>query len=398
MSRYYEGWAPYVPVAERRRNAEREMEKLRKKGTVISPVRIEGRQIARSFWGKAWCANLESYRDYENRLPRGRTYVRNGSVVDLQIGPNEVTAMVSGSAIYKVKVSIGEVTKARWKALCADCSGGIDSLVELLQGRFSNGVMERICRQDTGLFPRPSEIRFTCSCPDSASMCKHIAAVLYGVGARLDEKPELLFRLRAVNESELLSDLGTVLPDTLGERDGAKTLVGDDLAALFDLDMAEDGAAAPAPSRAVATAARPKKSGKGVATKSPSGARPSAVAPVRQAKRVSPERKGVTVVPAKTAAKKSDPKSAVVRTRAASAKPTVALEKRQSRSTSAGAAAATRKGAAKSPTSPRRQSSSAPAAGSTLPANEPSHRLPLSRGAPPKQSTGVKPRRLGRDT
>ena len=407
MSRYYGGWAPYVPVAERRREAEREMEKLRKKGAVISPVRIEGRQIARSFWGKAWCANLESYRDYENRLPRGRTYVRNGSVVDLQIGPNEVTAMVSGSAVYKVKVSIGEVTKARWKALCADCSGGIDSLVELLQGRFSNGVMERICRQDTGLFPRPSEIRFTCSCPDSASMCKHIAAVLYGVGARLDEKPELLFRLRAVNETELLSNLGAVLPDTLGERDGAKTLVGDDLAALFDLDMAEDGAAAPAPSRAVATAGRPKKSGKGVATKSPSGVRPSAVAPVRpkeqhpqarQAKRVSQERKGVTVVPAKIDAKKSDPKIAVVRTRKASAKPTVALEKRQSRSTSAGAAAATRKGAAKSPTSPRRQSSSAPAAGSTLPANEPSHRLPLSRGAPPKQSTGVKPRRLARDT
>ena len=143
-----------MPVAERRRKAEREMEKLRKKGAVVSPVKIEGREIAATFWGKAWCDNLESYRDYENRLPRGRTYVRNGSVVDLQIAPREVTAMVSGSSIYKVKVSIGEVAKAHWKSICADCSGGIDSLVELLQGRFSKGVMERICRQGTGLFPQ----------------------------------------------------------------------------------------------------------------------------------------------------------------------------------------------------------------------------------------------------
>src|SRR3954471_14157338 len=239
MSRSFGGWAPYVPVAARRRKAEREMEKLRKKGAVLSPVKIEGRQIARTFWGKAWCENLESYRDYENRLPRGRTYVRNGSVVDLQIAPREVAAIVSGSKIYNVKISIGEVGPARWKTLCADCSGGIDSLVELLQGRFSKGVMERICRQDAGLFPRPSEIRFTCSCPDHASMCKHVAAVLYGVGARLDQSPELLFRLRSVDETELLSNLGTALPDTRTERDAAKTLVGDDLAALFGLDMAE---------------------------------------------------------------------------------------------------------------------------------------------------------------
>ena len=129
MSRSFGGWAPYVPVAARRRKAEREIEKLRKKGAVLSPVKIEGRQIARTFWGKAWCDNLESYRDYENRLPRGRTYVRNGSVVDLQIAPREITAIVSGSKIYKVKVSIGDVGPARWKTLCADCSGEIDSLV-----------------------------------------------------------------------------------------------------------------------------------------------------------------------------------------------------------------------------------------------------------------------------
>ena len=154
MSRYDDGrFGPYVSVAERRRNAEREMKKLRKTGRAVSPVTIEGRAIATSFWGKAWCRNLEGYGDYETRLPRGRTYVRNGSVVNLQIAEGEIRAQVSGSALYKVKVDITPVPKARWQSICKDCAGGIDSLVELLQGRFSKGVMERICRQRSGLFP-----------------------------------------------------------------------------------------------------------------------------------------------------------------------------------------------------------------------------------------------------
>jgi uncharacterized Zn finger protein len=237
MSRYYGGWAPYVPVAERRRKAALEMEKLRKKGTVVSPVTIEGKRIAATFWGKAWCENLESYRDYENRLERGRTYVRNGSVVDLQIRPNEVMAMVSGSSIYKVKISIGDVAKAQWKSICTDCSGGIDSVVELLQGRLSKGVMERICRQGTGLFPKPSEIRFSCSCPDHASMCKHVAATLYGIGSRLDDKPELLFLLRAANEKDLVTDIGKILPLSKQGPGTGKVLETEDMAALFGLDM-----------------------------------------------------------------------------------------------------------------------------------------------------------------
>src|SRR5437588_4736506 len=248
------GWRPYVSVAQRRRKATSELAKLKKKGQLVSPVVVEGRTIVKTFWGKAWCENLERYSDYENRLPRGRTYVRNGSVVDLQIASREVMAIVSGSKIYKVKVSIGGVGPARWKTLCADCSGGIDSLVELLQGRFSKGVKERLCRQYTGLFLRSSEIRFICSCSDDASMCKHIAAVLYGVGARLDERPELLFRLRAVDETELLSDLGSALPDTRTKRDTAQTLVHNDLAALFGLDMEESKAIAPSHSADAASA------------------------------------------------------------------------------------------------------------------------------------------------
>jgi len=186
---YYD-WKPYVPVAARRRQAAREAAKLAKKGQRTSPVVIDGRKIAKTFWGKAWCDNLERYSDFANRLPRGRTYVRNGSVVDLQIAPGAVTAMVSGSDLYRIEVKVAAVPKGRWAAVCRDCAGAIDSLVELLQGRFSQGVMTRICQEKTGLFPSPAEIEFTCSCPDWASMCKHVAAVLYGIGARLDEKPD----------------------------------------------------------------------------------------------------------------------------------------------------------------------------------------------------------------
>jgi uncharacterized Zn finger protein len=246
---YYEdGFPPYVPVAERRRKAALEMAKLRKKGHPVSPIVIEGRTIARTFWGKAWCENLERYSDFENRLPRGRTYVRNGSVLDLQIGNGEIKAIVSGSELYRVTVKVAPVSEKRWQAICADCAGGIDSLVELLQGRLSNGVMERLCRQGTGLFPSPHEIRLSCSCPDWAGMCKHVAAVLYGIGARLDDQPELLFRLHNLDEKGLIANAGKELPSAAKAPAPEKTLAGEDLAAIFGLEMAQTtGAPMPLP-------------------------------------------------------------------------------------------------------------------------------------------------------
>jgi uncharacterized Zn finger protein len=232
------GFRQYVPVAQRRANALREMEKRRKAGHAVSPVRIEGRQIVKTFWGKAWCENLERYSDYENRLPRGRTYVRNGSVVDLQITAGEIQAYVSGSELYKVKVTITPVAKPHWKSMCRDCSGSIDSLVELLQGRLSEGVMQRICREGLGLFPTPSEIKIRCSCPDWAGLCKHAAAVLYGIGSRFDEQPELLFRLRAVDPSELIAQAGAAAPLAKSSKRSSRVLESDDLSEMFGLDMA----------------------------------------------------------------------------------------------------------------------------------------------------------------
>jgi uncharacterized Zn finger protein len=236
----YWGWRPYVSAAQRRGQALREMAKLKKKGHPVSPVIVDGRVIAKTFWGKAWCENLERYSDYANRLPRGRTYVRNGSVIDLQISPGQIKALVSGSEIYSVAVKVAPVTKARWQSICKDCAGAIDSLIELLQGRFSKGVMERVCRQKTGLFPSPDEIKLSCSCPDWAGMCKHVAAVLYGIGARIDQQPELLFRLHEVDEKELIAGAGKALPSARQAPAAAKVLGGEDLSVLFGLDIAQD--------------------------------------------------------------------------------------------------------------------------------------------------------------
>jgi uncharacterized Zn finger protein len=253
----YYGWRPYVSVAKRRQKAAKEMAKLKKKGHPVSPVVVEGRAIVKTFWGKAWCENLERYSDFANRLPRGRTYVRNGSVIDLQIAPGEIKALVSGSEIYEVAVKVAPVEKARWRSICEDCAEAIDSLIELLQGRFSKGVMERVCREKTGLFPSPDEIELSCSCPDWAGMCKHVAAVLYGIGARLDHQPELLFRLHSVDEKELIAGAGKALPQAKRAPAASKVLGGEDLAALFGLDMAQgSGADAGVPG---AKAAKPKR-------------------------------------------------------------------------------------------------------------------------------------------
>lgn len=280
---YEDQWPPYVPVAERRRQAERAVEALRKKGRKVAPVTIAGRAIASTFWGKAWCDNLDRYRDYANRIERGRSYVRNGAVVDLQITPGEVSALVSGSELYEIKVKVAETPAKLWGRICADCAGGIDTLVELLQGRFAKGVMERICREGDGLFPKPGEIRFSCSCPDFALLCKHVAASLLGVGARLDAQPELLFRLRGVKADDLVAHIDVTAPLTKAGPAAGKVLESDDLSALFGLDM--DGVVAPAepeptvPARRAAVKQQP--TGRKTAGTKPPGSTAAKAAPVR---------------------------------------------------------------------------------------------------------------------
>ncbi len=255
------GWKPYVSVAARRKKADGIAARLKKKGQVLSPVSAERGVIGKTFWGKSWCDNLERYSDFENRLPRGRTYLRNGSVIDLTIGEGVVSALVMGSELYQIKVNIAAVPQKQWQAIGSDCAGSIDSLVELLQGRFSKGVMERLCRAGTGLFPAPKEITFACSCPDWASMCKHVAAVLYGVGVRLDQQPELLFTLRKVDARELVARAGAGLPLPKQAPGSAKVLDPAKIAGIFGIEMAETAkvAVADVPVKAAAHKKSPAK-------------------------------------------------------------------------------------------------------------------------------------------
>ncbi|MCY4662264.1 MAG: hypothetical protein OXF93_21040 [Acidobacteria bacterium] len=238
-------WYPrYVPVGVRRARALRERLSLRARGVEVQPVEIRGRTIARSFWGRRWCEHLESFSDFANRLPRGRTYVRNGAVYHLAIAPGGVEARVAGSDLYRVAVRIRTLKRPAWKAIKAACAGRIGSVLELLQGRLSDHVMEVVTDRDTGLFPKPGQMELACDCPDWATMCKHVAAVLYGVGSRLDDSPELLFRLRGVDEAELIAaDL--TLPAGAASAD---TLDDGDLGSIFgiDLDAEDDAPVAPA--------------------------------------------------------------------------------------------------------------------------------------------------------
>jgi uncharacterized Zn finger protein len=247
----YGGFAPYVPVAKRRANALKHAQKLAKKrGCECAPVTIKGRAMATTFWGKAWCEHVEEYCDYATRLPRGRTYARNGSVVDLQIKPGKIEAIVAGSEVYTVTITISTLPKKSWARLKAACSQSIASLIDLLTGRFDAGVMERLVHPSSGLFPNSKEIKMRCTCPDSAGLCKHVAAVFYGVGNRLDNCPELLFTLRNVDHLELVGH--AVAEDNL-ERSltaGDNSLAGGNLSEIFGIELDEAHAAPKKTSRA----------------------------------------------------------------------------------------------------------------------------------------------------
>jgi uncharacterized Zn finger protein len=225
-------------VAKRRAQAMQKMEKLRKQGVNIQPVRIEGRRIARTFWGQSWCEHLEKFSDYENRLPRGRTYVRNGSVCHLDIAKGEIEAKVTGSEIYDVRVTIKALPRDKWQRVKDACVGQVGSLLELLQGKLSAQVMGVVTDQTQGLFPQPGEMSLKCSCPDWAKMCKHVAAVLYGIGARLDEKPELLFVLRGVDHAELVTADAAKAVVAKSRKTDRRTLDESELSEVFGIDVA----------------------------------------------------------------------------------------------------------------------------------------------------------------
>ena len=234
---YYFSFKPYIPVAKRREQAIRKIEKLRKKGLVVQPIQINGKKIATTFWGKSWCEHIESFHDYENRLSRGRTYVRNGSVCHLSIEQGLITGIVAGSDVYNVKITVTSLLTTTWNNIKKTCLGKISSLLDLVSGKLTNGVMDVVCDRAKGIFPSLKEIKLSCDCPDYATMCKHIAAVLYGVGARLDLQPEQLFKLRGVNYEDLV-DLKTAISDVTSNNKTKHRLIADpSLSKIFNIEL-----------------------------------------------------------------------------------------------------------------------------------------------------------------
>lgn len=240
---YEESWPRYVPVEERREVAQRQVGLLRRLGIRVQPVQVQGRQIASSVWGRSWCSHLESFSDYANRLPRGRSYVRHDAVVHLELDQGMIRAFVHGTETYYVEIAITTLAAERWQDICRRCRGRVDSLLALLEGRLDHEVMAVVADRNRGLLPLPGEIRFACSCPDRARMCKHVAATLYGVGHRLDTEPGLLFELRGVAPDDLLGGAaaGPARDDDLGDQD---------LSAIFGVEMDDGPIAAPAPAPA----------------------------------------------------------------------------------------------------------------------------------------------------
>jgi uncharacterized Zn finger protein len=237
----FDDYPAYLPIKQRLANGRRELQKLAKaRGRPLAPVTLHSKHIATSFWGRAWCQHLEAHSDYASRLPRGRTYVRNGSVLDLQIERGKVEAHVAGSALYEVTIGLSQLADVRWQQLIAACAGRIGSLISLMRGELSHEVLAVLTDAKTGLFPAPREIKLRCTCADAAYMCKHVAAVLYGVGARLDQAPELFFVLRQVDQAELLA--GARSADVLtvaGARtnSGKRRLASSALGSLFGIEL-----------------------------------------------------------------------------------------------------------------------------------------------------------------
>jgi len=236
----YYGFPEYVSVAEKKAKANKALVKMKKKNPSIEPVIIEGRLLAKNWWGKAWNLNLESYADYSNRIARGRSYARNNAILDLKISKGKVVAQVqgSGSKPYQVEIRIDALCDKNWNQVTELCNHSIDSLEQLIEGNFPKELEVLFTDKKYAMFPSPKEIKFDCSCPDWASMCKHVAAALYGIGARLDHNPMLFFELRDLDGLTLIRRSMNEKLESMLKNAGKKSKRGiaiDDISHIFGL-------------------------------------------------------------------------------------------------------------------------------------------------------------------
>lgn len=239
---YWGGYGDYISVDQKKAQAQERIKKLIKKGEKIEPVYIEGKSIANTWWAKAWNKNLQLYADYTNRIGRGSSYVRNGFVLDLKISNGLVTALVSGKKIYNIHIDIAPLSITKWNTIKELCKGKIESVTELCSGKFPKDLILVFTDKDMGLFPSLNEMKFYCNCPDYAKMCKHISAVLYGIGARFDSDPNLFFTLRNVNISDLISVVVKEKTKSIIEKakiksKGTKILSDANLSSMFGVEV-----------------------------------------------------------------------------------------------------------------------------------------------------------------
>ncbi len=339
----YSFWAPRVPVATKIARGRAAAKKLAAtEGRQPDPIAVQGRKIAKTFWGVKWCENLERYRDLSNRLPRGATYVRNGSVADLVIEPGRVRAVVGGTEAYTVKIDIQTLKRGVWEAICRECAQAVDSLFDLLQGRFNDIVMQRLTQAEGGLFPHKTEISMTCSCPDSASVCKHIAAAFYGVAARLDQRPDLLFKLRNVDHLELIAHATDAANLDQALSSSGESLSDADLGDIFGIELESTDISSAVPGKRT-----PKQTSRRKAAKVSLPAKTKVDSRVQRGKQTTTEadpgrKRGPKTPPGKTTppGKKAIAKKSVVKSKKGAAK---SAANRMSREVSATASSSSRR-------------------------------------------------------
>jgi uncharacterized Zn finger protein len=245
MSYYDYGFPRYVSVGEKKAKAAKKLAQLKKKNKDINPIILNGSKLTNTWWGKAWNKNLESYADYSNRIGRGRSYVRHGAVLDLKIQAGKITALVQGSTSrpYSIEIDIKSIPKAKWNKIIKACQGQLTSVAKLIDGKFPKELQEIFTEKGSGLFPKPSEINFDCSCPDWASMCKHVATALYGIGSRLDEDPSLFFTLRKLKMDDLVSEVAKDISKNMlskAKKKISRVIDDSDVSKMFGIDMDEE--------------------------------------------------------------------------------------------------------------------------------------------------------------
>lgn len=229
---------PYTTVAELKEKAERTAARLKTAEPVLPHPHT--RKICLTWWGEAWCKNLESYADYDYRLGRGRSYFRANTVVDLKIRGNVVKAKVQGTSKnpYQITITFDSPKPEDIQAITEKLSNRITDIEDLLKGNFPEDLKELFTQKKPGLFPSPNEIHFDCTCFDWADMCKHVAAVMYAIGVKIDDNPGFLFELRGVDMDKFIK---AVIKDKVEEmlknvdKKSKRIIKNADVSAIFGL-------------------------------------------------------------------------------------------------------------------------------------------------------------------